>query len=649
MHNNLILHRLLIHTRDNQIAYDEIFHKGINIINGDNSSGKSTITHFIFYIFGGAFNDWVKEAKRCSEVIAQVEMNEAIFTLRRAININSETGKGNSIEPIYVYWGLLEDSKIAPAHEWHKYNYNTTVEKKSFSNVFFENLDLPIVKGDSNITFHQILRLLYVDQDSPTSSLFLYEQFDTTLTRETVSDLLLGVYNQALYDAKTRKVEADKEFDDVKREIKVIKQFIPNDLNLFPGHILQSIDAKEKEIFNIEEELIQLRENNKVVQYSKNTKLEFQILNEASIKQRNVVALLESKIMALKFEVDDTRYFIETLEAKIRAIKNSILTREFLGDFPLDYCPECLNDLKKVDDNTKCKLCKEPVDQSFGITQARKIEQELSFQIKESKGLLAKGERELLELNSRFDSEKINLKQLQSKVNSALKDVKSIRDEKIDRLYVEKGFVEGEILQLRTLLENAELYQSLIKKRNELENEISSLNALINKLQSEQEVLKVTVNREIEKKGLYLLNNDLQRQDDFIAAKEFNIDYRNNLAFISDKDAKYSASSNFYLKTAARYAIFLASLAIEKMRYPRFILCDNMEDKGIEQQRAYNFQRIIIQEALKYDVNTYQMIYTTSYLPPELKDSDYLIGPYYTKLDPSLKNVRANNSLADLQ
>ena len=639
MHNNLFLNRLLITTRENKVAYDQTFHSGINIINGDNSSGKSTISHFIFYVLGGYFNDWVKEAKKCRDVVAEVEMNKAVFTLRRGINISPETNKGNATEPIYIYWGPMVDAEKVPAHEWQKFNYNSSAEKKSFSNVFFEKLDLPIVKGDSNITFHQILRLLYVDQESPTSSLFLYEQFDTTLTRETVSDLLLGVYNQALYDAKTRKVEADKEFDDVKREIKVIKQFIPNELNLFPAHILQQITNKEAEIFKIEDDLIQLREKNKIVQYTANTKLAFEQLTQESIVQRNIVNGLEEKITSLKYEIEDSRYFIETLEAKIKAIKNSILTREFLGDFPLDYCPECLSDLKKPESATVCKLCKEPIDQSFGITQARKIEQELSFQIKESKSLMVKRDRLLIELQSKMDSEKINLKQIQTKVNTALRDVKSIRDERIDKLYVDKGFVECEILQLRTLLENAELYQKLIKKRDELDQEITYLTAAIKKMQSDQEKLKASINSAIEKEGLYLLNNDLERQEDFKAAKEFNIDYRNNLAFIADKDAKYSASSNFYLKTAARFAIFLASLSIEKMRYPRFILCDNMEDKGIEPLRAHNFQKIIIKEAQKFDAKNYQMIYTTSYLPDELKGSDYIVGEYYTKQNPSLKNV----------
>ena len=66
MHNNLFLNRMVIYTNNGKVAYDEIFHKGVNIIRGKNSSGKSTITHFIFYVLGGAFNDWVKEAKQCN-------------------------------------------------------------------------------------------------------------------------------------------------------------------------------------------------------------------------------------------------------------------------------------------------------------------------------------------------------------------------------------------------------------------------------------------------------------------------------------------------------------------------------------------------------------------------------------------------------
>lgn len=426
MQNNLFLNKLLIYTNENEIAYNETFHKGVNIIRGDNSSGKSTITHFIFFVLGGAFHDWVPEAKKCSVVFAEVEMNGAIFTMKREIVKDIDENVNDKIA-IYFYWGSLDESLNTPLENgWFKYEYNTTENKKSFSNVIFENLDLPIVKGDNNITFHQILRLLYIDQDSPTNSLFLYEYFDTNITRETVSDLLLGVYNQELYDKKKRNVVVEKDLDAVKKEIKVTESFFSDSLSLNPTHLLTSIENKQGEIYNIEENIVAIKSKNKEVLYNKKTKLEFQILNEDAIIQRKIVNKLEESIKFLSYEIEDSELFIETLKNKIKALKNSIVTRDFLGSFPLDYCPECLTTLNTLPSDSSCKLCKENIDESFGVIQARKMEQEISFQIIESTQLLELNKKKLDHLSTSFKSELIKLQQLQTQVNSALNDVKPI-------------------------------------------------------------------------------------------------------------------------------------------------------------------------------------------------------------------------------
>lgn len=287
MHNNLFFNRLAIYTIDGKIAYDEIYHKGVNIIRGDNSSGKSTITHFIFYILGGAFNDWVKEAKSCSVVIAEVELNGAFICLKRNISFNKE-GKANDKEGIYFYWGEFENA-IKTNEDWMYFGYNTSDNKKSFSNVLFDNLKIPIVKGENNITFHQLLRLIYVDQESPTSSLFLYEQFDTTLTRETVAELLLGVYNQDLYDKKQRLLELEKELEDIKSEIKVIKKFNSDPNTLIPNFLINEIAKKKENINEIESKIININSSNKQAKYTKKTNLEFENIKDEAIKTREII------------------------------------------------------------------------------------------------------------------------------------------------------------------------------------------------------------------------------------------------------------------------------------------------------------------------------------------------------------------------
>lgn len=640
MCNNLYLNRLCIYTENGEIAYDEKFHKGVNIIRGDNSSGKSTITHFIFFVLGGAFNDFVPEARLCSQSIAEVEMNGATFTIKREI-VKDEKGNINTQAPLYFFWGNMDESFNPPVDKsWQKFGYRTTENRKSFSNVMFDNLDLPIVKGDSNITFHQILRLLYIDQESPTSSLFLYEHFDSQLTRETVSDLLLGVYNEELYANKKRLISAEKEFENIKSEIKATSQFFSDPLALNPAHINEAIQNRELEISAIQDEITSIRNKDKEISYEDNSKLSFQKLNQDSIEQRKIVTEIENQINYLYNEIEDSTFFIDTLNKKIIALKNSIQTREFLGNLPLEYCPECLSKIKTNTDNSKCKLCKEPIDESFGVVQARRMELEIGFQINESKKLLEINKRSLLELESKHSSEIGKLHDIQKQVNVALEDVKSYSEEAIDNLNNKKGFIEGEILQFRTMLENAELYDRLLQKKNELGKEVSYLKAYIFKTEKAQTLLKQAINEKIKEEGVYLLNNDLDRQDEFKNANDFFIDYSNNIAFLSNKFSKYSASSNFYLKVAARFSIFLASLHIDEMRYPRFIFADNMEDKGIEMKRAQNLQDLLIKRVNDFDGNNYQMIYTTSYITEELNHSELVVGEYYTKENPSLKNIK---------
>lgn len=639
MHNNLFLNRLVIYTNEMAIAYDERFHRGVNIIRGDNSSGKSTITHFIFFVLGGAFNDFVPEARLCSRVIAEIDIDGAVFTIMRYLE-KTEDDKISTLAPMYIFWGSFEESKNPPADKtWQKFGYKTTDNKKSFSNVLFDLLKLPIVKGDSNITMHQILRLIYIDQESPTSSLFYYEPFDSQLTRETVADLLLGVFNEELYDAKRNLIRTEKDTESIKDSINATKALFKDPLTLNPAHVKAIIDSKEQEIAIKQNEIVRIRTSQEWLQYQEEDKLNFQYLNEQAIVQRVVVVNLENEINYLSSEIQDSVFFIDTLNKKIKALRDSIQTRDLLGGLPLGYCPECLTKISEHTPDNKCKLCKEDIDNSFGVIQARRMEQEIGFQINESEKLLDINREKLLEIESKYTAELSKLQHIQRQVNAALENVKSYNEEVIDRLNNEEGFLEGELLQYRTLLEHAELYERLTKRKQELDREIGYLRHFINVTEKAQDKLKVQINHAIKEEGVYLLNHDLDRQDEFKNANDFFIDFSNNITFLSNRYSKYSASSNFYLKVSARFAIFLASLSVPSMRYPRFIFADNMEDKGIEEARAQNLQKILIDRVNQFDETTYQMIYTTSYITQELNNSRFVVGDYYTKENPTLKNI----------
>lgn len=631
MHNNLFLNRLIIFSNSGQKAYDESFKKGVNIIRGDNSSGKSTISHFIFYVLGGSFTSWNRESKKCSSVYAEVEMNGVVLTLKRDVG-------DSQIMPMYIYWGKYVDAiKATIEGQWHKFPYKVS-DKQSFSNILFELLDIPIVSGDSNITMHQLLRLMYVDQDSPTNSLFLYEQFDSPLTRQTISELLLGIYDNTLYEDRIKKKEKEKRLVVLRGEIDGIRNVFDDKrlLNtVYVNTLLANVEAEKSEI---ETEIINLKENTKRVNYTVKTKLNFEEINKQALLQRNLINRIETDINNLILEITDSNYFIESLQLKKKSLKNSITTREYLGSYPLDYCPECLHKLDVPEDGS-CKLCKHSIDDSFGVSQAKRMEQEITFQIKESEKLMKIRKENLKDLESSYSLEKGKLKEIQDKVNFALKDVTSVRDERIDNLLIRKGELEGDANQFRTFLETAEKYNSLTTEKQTLESDIKYLSDSIEYKEKLQENRKNEVKTFVESFALNFLKKDFEREADFKNARSLDINYYDNSVYVDGDVRNFSASSNFYLKVASRFSIFFSSLEIETMRYPRFILCDNMEDKGIEKERSQNFQNLVVETAEKYSKENYQIIFTTSMISEELKDSEYTVGDYYTITNKTLKHI----------
>lgn len=649
MRNDFFLRRLVIYTRKGEVAYDQTFHKGINIICGDNSSGKSTITHFIFFVLGGEFSEFVPQAIECQVVFAELESNGSIFTIKRHIEIGEKSKKINSRIAIHIFWGDFIEALNPPINKyWQKFEYNSTDTKRSFSNVLFEILGLPEVKEENNITMHQILRLLYIDQESPTSSLFYYDEFDKQTTREAVADLLLGIYNQDLYDLKLELYKSEKELEEIKGELRVTKRFFPNAFSLDVSHLNTQIENKEAEINDLYNQIIEIRRGRNEVTFNSDSQLEFQLLQKEAISCRDKVLELTNNLEVQKREIIDSDFFIDTLLHKHKALNNSIKTRDFLGNLPLEYCPECLNKLIDHNSEVSCKLCKQDTEDKLGIKEARRMQLDIKFQIEESSKLLKLRQDELSRMEIELATEVAKLNEIQARVNLSVQDVRSYETEVLDNLNFRKGLAEGEILQYRTMLEQAEIFKKLTQEKDELDKKIAKISSFISTIKNEQSFIKSEVLKRIQEEGVYLLNNDLKRQDEFTKAepKDLIIDFSNNLVYLKSNDSekfklyqKFSASSNFYLKVSARFAIFLASLSVEKMRFPRFIFADNMEDKGIEEKRAQNLQKIIIDRMSKFQDEEFQLIYTTSYITDELRKSKYVVGEYYTKENHSLKNV----------
>lgn len=648
MQNNLFLKRLRVVTRQNMVAYDEPFHPGVNIICGQNSSGKSTIIRFIFFVLGGCYTDFVPEARKCQYVMAEVSINGMVVTLQRFIEI-SRDGKVNGQAPMYIYFGpmidvLDTDATISTLNYqlWKRFPYDMTTKIRSFSNVLFQLMGLPEVKAESNITMHQILRLIYLDQESPVNSLFLHEPFDKEITRETVANLLLGVYNQNYSQAKLDLQATQRKIDELKQSIKITGEFLKEKRNKSSRFIRDEIAKLNHEIeiiTNQVKDFRQLDTNSQLAELSTRQKMEYQRMKDDIAARRRECGKLETVILQFEEEIKDSRFFIDSLKKNIEDIKHSIAAREYFDSQHLELCPECLTRLDTHVEEGHCPLCKSPIDNSRGKSQAVRIQLELEHQVKESEVLLQSNVEKLEEKKAQLRRMKRQLTTAQRHYDDAVAFVRSSNEERIDEMLQRKGFCEGLIGQFHTLLEYAERYerfQDLLEEQLSLEKKLKDyIDAADEKIRADRKV----IDEHVSCNGVFLLHSDQDRQAEFMKAKRFVIAYNQNMAYITDRYSKLSASSSFYLKMVARFALFFTSLQVNSMKYPRLLLSDNMEDKGMEPDRVVNFQKTIISHLQEYNEQSYQLIFATSYIVNDPDRLKYTVGDYYTQDNKSLKNV----------
>lgn len=651
IYNTLFLQRMRIVTYEGKVAYDEEFHRGVNIIRGQNSSGKSTIVRFIFFVLGGYYTDFVPQAMKCRYVMAEVMVNGTVITLKRYLE-RREDGKVNGYAPMYIHFGPMEEVvsgfkfqdtgfrfQDAGAGLWKKYPYVTTDKTSSFSNVLFDMLGYPPIKTESNITMHQVLRLIYLDQESPVNSLFFYEQFDKEIYRESVANLLLGLYDQKYSDAKSELRDTLKAIAETKVSIRNVGEFLQDPRCKSSAFIRGQIDQLNEDMTRITKQIKELRQPEAQKALTSKQKLEYQRILEDIAKQRRDCDTLEHEIKQLENEIGDAEYFIAALNKRKNAIDHSITTRDYFDSMHLDFCPECLTPIHHEVEEGHCPLCKSEIDNSKGRSQAMRIKIELDFQIRESMSLKAEDEQALAEKKVQLRRMKRQLTAAQKHYDMAVGNVRSSQEERIDKLLQDKGFKEGEILQFQTLLEQAEKYEGLLSELEKLKDREAVLEHYIDAAERKIRMERKAIDDAVSECGVYLLRHDLGRQEDFMKAQEFVVDYNQNMAYISDQNNKLSASSAFYLKMVARFALLFASLKVDTMMYPRLLFSDNMEDKGLTEDRAVNFQQTIVRLLSEQPQDEFQLIFATSMIAPELNNPYFTVGKEYTVENKSLKNV----------
>jgi hypothetical protein len=626
------LQRLLVQA-GSRAAYDERFHGGVNVLRGENSSGKSTILNLVFYALGGDLTDWSDAALRCTRVFAEVSLNGKVATLSR--EISNERGR-----PMEVFGGPLNDALVAPRSEWLLYPYARSSSKESFSQALFRLLHLPEVAGEQSgkLTMHQLLRLLYSDQLSPVVDLFRYDgTFDSPVLRDTIGRLLCGAYDNRLYANEIRIRQLTTEYNGVSSELKALLSALGHSEL---GTTLQWIAAERSNLQQQRNALVHEIESAtaEAASSSRYTLEEQQAAYKNLQEAQKRLASATTKRDALRLDIADSASFLAGLHRKLDALDDSKATVEAFGGLQFQICPSCYAPVTSPDGASgHCHLCKESLEGRDPSDRIVAIINDVAIQIRQSEALQARRTSTLAELEAELTLLTSEWRRVQAQLALVTPTPTTKRDARLSQLNQRVGYLQRQEEMLDDRERLAALVQEKSQRKAALDAEIQSLTRFNAAQIERQQSALDRAYRLIEKEVLDLLRHDLRRQDAFEDPKQIQFDFGANKISV-DGQTYFSASSLVVLKTSFIVGFLAAATKDSDFKHPRFCLIDTIEDKGMEVQRSHNLQLQILRKS-REAVAQHQVIFATSMIAPELDDEEFTVGGFSTRDNPTLKSV----------
>lgn len=613
----LILKRLVIQ-RGGQCAYDEPFHEGVNIIRGKNGSGKTTVVESIFYVLGGDIPKKKEEFSLCDFVYGEFEINESTITLKRGIDKDGRP-------PIEIFEGTYEQS-IGNSEAWMRYPNRRSEDRKSYSEMLFELLGFPEDKtlDGQNITIHDILRLLFEDQGTASDKIFLNQSFpEKNIKRQAISDLLLGIDDFELHSLRLQLHEKDLEWREYDGQLKQIHRVLGS-ANLDVSSI--SLETERRSYLAEQDEIRKSIEgfyasDNK--KSKKDAEKNFSKIRDEISNIKQSLSITGQKIKSLSFEVEDSISFIASLDVKIEALSASTQVTKSLGSIDFAYCPSCLQVLEDTADHAKCGLCKSDIKDDGLSVGYLKMKNEIAFQKRESEDIVERKRARIKDLEAEFSNLASRLKDLERQ-NQNFVDTLNPVEAEIKTLLERSGYLSRALQDLQEREKLAARVAEICQKKAELNEEMSILKDKIQAGESLRENRKIAIYTDINNIAISLIKNDPVQELKNIDRISF--DFAKDELFAVGKGSP-AASTGSHLKNAFFFALFLLSLKHPTVRYPRFIVMDNLEDKGLQDDRVQQFHQDIIKHSQETDVK-HQIIFTarSEVLTEDIDKSGMCVG-----------------------
>ena len=451
-----------------------------------------------------------------------------------------------------------------------------------------------------------------------------------------MGDLICGLSGYEIYEIGLELRELTKKSEVIRTRLNGLLQALPPDDALRSTALihtqLRELDVERSQLLGEIARVDDLIEGRDVKEYSKKRR----VGQEQLVTLGKSLEVLEARVATLEFEIREVDGFQEHLTATLE--KLGYAERSFLaiGNIAFTHCPACGEELGDASAPNHCVVCNRPIDTEREKSHYNKIRLDLEIQIRESKQLMLGKKKEL-------EQTVLSLRQARQQHAKALSDFEikfaganGPREAFLGQRTTRIGHIEAEITYLTRSLDLAAEIDTLNEQAHELDVAIDKLKQREGLLQRKAASRREKALGEISAIAASILHDDLPgRQDEFAKAQVVKIEFQDD-AILLDGKMNFAESSNVFLKNAAILSMLIAAGGDPEFFHPRFLLLDNIEDKGMEMPRTHLFQEILVTRSTELQV-PYQIIFTTSMMNPKLDLTEYTIGPAYTQGERTLR------------
>lgn len=613
---NLIIKRIKYSGKKYFFKSEEL-KKGINIIVGDNGSGKSTFSYFLEFGLGGNIEQFKREQKGKKKnnsnytqitedinnfVELEIEINGSIYKLKRFIDTND----------IFVNDG--ETTKEYPIYRQSSYSNETFSDwllKKLNINVF----ELAIGTMSWKIGFNDLFRLLNHDQESDPRKIFKTPSVENLVTessvvRKSIFETLIGIASEE-YNIKFNAFKnAQKEKE---QSNSLLENFIKRNPNIFSENIEQNNNALDE----YEEQLNKLiRERGSYQKQHTNSFAKTEQLNRIQLELIQMeLDISEETIRKKNYEIEKEKVgkLLVNLNDEIIQIEKIVFTNDKLDLFSLEVCPFCMSEVKH-----KKGIC------ICGSQINDKEYEKFVYNSNEYNKILGHKRKSLESIKIAFKSYEKDLNELQKSI--AEKEKRSVNLKKDLRKIIDEIEFSGnselvnkfddKILEAKESIFNCKNKLKLLQEKSKLESEYTKKTDEFKKKKTEfnTEAIKFSKNnKETIEAFNEIFANLLRKSSCKSNFAEINDDY---MPYI-DRGAYRERSTIVPIRLMYYFTLLSLGLKRDSVKHPRFLLIDTPERAGIDESNL-KLNLKILDDALELSKSTdnetiknFQVILTT--------------------------------------